>query len=126
MPKSVPPVSSGPQPVGAYSVATEANGLVFLAGQVALDPETNEKVEGDVAAETKRVMDNIGLILGDLGLGYEDIVKTSIFLVDIADFAEVNGVYREYFAEGPPARSTFQVAGLPAGYRVEIEAIAAR
>jgi 2-iminobutanoate/2-iminopropanoate deaminase len=126
MPKSVPKITSGPNPVGAYSVATEANGFVFVSGQVALEPGTNARVEGDVTAQARRVMETIGLILGDLGLGFGDIVKTSIFLADIADFAAVNGVYAEYFSEAPPARSTFQVAGLPAGFRVEIEVIAAR
>lgn len=126
MPRSVPRVTSGPNPVGPYSMAAEANGLVFLSGQVALDPDTSEKVEGDVAVQAERVMDNIGLILGDLGLGYGDIVKVSIFLSDIADFAAVNSVYGRYFEADPPARSTFQVAALPAGFQVEIEVIAAR
>jgi len=126
MPKSIPEVSSGPNPMGAYSVATEANGFVFISGQVALDPGSAERVEGDAGEQARRVMDNIGLILGDLGLGYGDVVKTSIFLDDIGDFAEVNEVYGGYFAVDPPARSTFQVAGLPAGFKVEIEVIAAR
>jgi len=126
MPKSVPEITNGPNPVGAYSVATEANGFVFVSGQVALDPGTNSKVEGDVTAQARRVMDNIGLILGDLGLGYTDVVKTMIFLADIADFGAVNEVYGSYFTTEPPARSTFQAGALPGGYLVEIEVIAAR
>jgi 2-iminobutanoate/2-iminopropanoate deaminase len=126
MPKSVPEITNGPNPVGAYSVATEANGFVFVSGQVALDPATNSKVEGDVTAQARRVMDNIGLILGDLGLGYTDVVKTMIFLADIADFGAVNEVYGSYFTTEPPARSTFQAGALPGGYLVEIEVIAAR
>ena len=126
MPKLTPPVTSGPNPVGAYSVAAEANGFVFLSGQVALDPATNAPIEGDITAQAERVMENVGLILGDLGLGFEDIVKTSIFLADIGDFGAVNAVYGARFPDAPPARSTFQVAGLPAGFGVEIEVIAAR
>ena len=125
MPKSVPPISSGPAPVGPYSIATEANGFVFVSGQVAFIPATGDRVEGSAAAQAEQIMKNIGAILGDAGLGYDDVVKTSIFLVDIGDFAEVNEVYGSFFTE-PPARSTFQVAALPAGFTVEIEAIAAR
>lgn len=126
MPKSVPKVPSGPTALGPYSLAAEASGLVFVSGQVALDPGTGEKVGDDVAAQAKRVLENLGLILGDLGLGYGDVVKTSIFLADIGDFAEVNEVYGRYFETDPPARSTFQVGALPGGFLVEIEAIAAR
>ncbi len=109
-----------------YSVATEAAGLVFISGQVAIDPATGERAPDDVVAQATRVLDNIGVILGDLGLGYSDVVKTTIFLTDMGDFAAVNEVYARYFSEEPPARSTFQVAGLPAGFLVEIEAVAAR
>jgi 2-iminobutanoate/2-iminopropanoate deaminase len=126
MPKSVPEAPSGPRVLGPYSVVTEANGFVFVSGQVALDPDTGEKVEGGVAAQAGRIMENLGLILGDLGLGYGDVVKTSIFLLDIGDFSEVNAVYGTYFESDPPARSTFQVAALPGGFLVEIEAVAAR
>jgi 2-iminobutanoate/2-iminopropanoate deaminase len=126
MPKSVPEVPSGPTALGPYSLATEANGLVFVSGQVALDPGTGEKVGDGVAAQAERVLENIGRILGDLDLGYGDVVKTSIFLADIGDFAEVNEVYGRYFDADPPARSTFQVGALPGGFLVEIEAIAAR
>ncbi len=126
MPKSVPAINHGPKPVGPYSVVTEASGLVFVSGQVAFDPATHVKIEGDTAAEAERVMANIGSILADVGLGYDDIVKTTIFLLDIADFGAVNQVYGKFFTGPPPARSTFQVAALPAGFKVEIEAIAAR
>ena len=117
MPKSVPQITNGPKPVGPYSVATEANGFVFVSGQVAFDPVTHDHIAGDTAAEAERVMTNIGLILGDAGLTYDDIVKTTIFLLDIADFAAVNEVYAKYFTGAPPARSTFQVAALPSGSR---------
>lgn len=127
MPKQTPATSSGPKAVGPYSVVTEANGFVFLSGQVALMPGTHDqRVEGDVAAQAEQVMKNIGGILGDVGLGYDDIVKTSIFLADIGDFAAVNEVYARYVGDNPPARSTFQAAGLPLGFLVEIEVVAAR
>ena len=126
MPKSIPPVTSGPKPVGPYSVATEANGFVFVSGQVGIDPTTNASIGDDVITQATQVMKNIGAILGDVGLGFDDIVKTSIFLADIGDFAAVNEVYGRHFGEQPPARSTFQAAGLPKGYLVEIEVVAAR
>jgi 2-iminobutanoate/2-iminopropanoate deaminase len=126
MPKQVPRISRGPRPIGPYSVAAEAAGLVFISGQVALDPAAGGRVEGDAAAQAGRIMENLALILGDLGLGFDSIVKTTIFLTDMADFAAVNEVYRGYFGEAPPARSTIQVAALPGGFRVEIEAVAAR
>jgi 2-iminobutanoate/2-iminopropanoate deaminase len=126
MPKSVPEAPSGPPALGPYSLVTEAAGLVFVSGQVALDPDTGDKVGDSVATQAERVLENIGRILGDVGLAYRDVVKTSIFLADIGDFAEVNEVYGRYFADDPPARSTFQVGALPGGFLVEIEAIAAR
>ena len=126
MPKSAPDIPSGPEPVGPYSIATEANGFVFVSGQVAFDPATGERVDGSVSAEAEQIMKNAGAILGDIGLGYQDIVKTTILLTDIADFGAVNQVYGSFFDADPPARSTFQVAALPVGFRVEIEFIAAR
>jgi len=107
-------------------VATEANGFVFVSGQVGIDPATNASIGDDAITQATQVMKNIGAILGDVGLGFDDIVKTSIFLADIGDFAEVNEVYGRHFGEQPPARSTFQAAGLPKGYLVEIEVVAAR
>ena len=126
MPKTIHDVPSGPTPLGPYSVVTEANGFVFLSGMVALVPETGAPVEGDVQAQTHQVMRNIGAVLGDVGLGFDDIVKTTIFLADIADFRAVNEVYAEYVGESRPARSTIQAGALPGGFLVEIEAIATR
>lgn len=126
MPRKILDITSGPKAIGAYSIATEANGFVFVSGQVAFMPGTTDRVEGGVVAEAEQVLKNIGGILGDVGLGYADIVKTTIFLADIADFAAVNEVYVRFIGEGPPARSTFQVGALPAGFRIEIEVIAAR
>jgi 2-iminobutanoate/2-iminopropanoate deaminase len=126
MPKTIHDAPGGPDPVGPYSVVTEANGFVFLAGQVALDPDTNEPLGGTVTDQTHRVMQNIGAILGDVGLGYDDIAKTTIFLADIGDFGAVNEVYGTYVGDSKPARSTFQVGALPGGLLIEIEVIAAR
>ena len=126
MPKHVPELANAAAPIGPYSVATEANGFVFVSGQVALDPATGERVGGGVAAEAKRVMENVGAVLGDLGLGYSDIVKTTIFLADMGDFPVVNDVYAAFFEEAPPARSTIQAGALPAGFLEEIEVVAAR
>ena len=126
MPKQIPTVTSGPKAIGPYSVVTEANGFVFVSGQVAFKPGTTDRVEGGTTAEAEQVMENIGAILGDVGLGFADIVKVTIFLDDIDDYAAVNEVYARFVGESPPARSAFEVAALPAGFKVEIEVIAAR
>ncbi|MCP3977149.1 MAG: reactive intermediate/imine deaminase [bacterium] len=126
MPKQILNAPNGPQPIGAYSIATEANGFVFMSGQVAIDPATNAPVMGEVAVQARQVMANIEAVLADVGLGIEDVVKTTIFLADIADFPVVNRIYGEYFESGKPARSTVQAGALPGGYQVEIEVIAAR
>lgn len=126
MPKQILDAPNGPAPLGPYSIATEANGFVFLSGLVPIDPATNEPVVGGIEDQTHQTMRNIGAVLGDLGLGYDDIVKTTIYLQDMADFPRVNAVYAEYVGDAKPARSTVEVAALPGGFRVEIEAIAAR
>ncbi|MYC84556.1 MAG: reactive intermediate/imine deaminase [Acidimicrobiia bacterium] len=125
MVKRVLPIPSAPGALGPYSGAVQAAGLVFLSGQVALKPGGGRE-DGDTAAQTRQVMDNIGAMLGDNGLGYADIVKTTIFMVDIKDYTDVNRVYAEYFEADPPARSAVQVSALPGGFRVEIEIVAAR
>lgn len=112
--------------MGPYSFATETAGLVFLSGQVALDPATGERAPDDVEAQTHQAMRNIGGILGDLDLGYADIAKTTIFLADMGDYPVVNEVYGSYFEEEPPARSAIQAGALPGGFLVEIEVVAAR
>lgn len=126
MPKTVPETPSAPQSMAPYSAAAEAGGLVFLAGQVGLDPKTGERAPDDVTAQAHQVMKNIGAVLGDLGLGYEDIVKTTIFLAGIEDFAAVNDVYASYFEGAFPARTTVQAGALPGGFLVEIEVVAGR
>lgn len=126
MPKSIPQTPSAPSAMGPYSLATEAGGLVFLSGQVALDPTTGERSPDDVVEQSHQVMKNIGGILGDLGLRYSDIAKTTIFLADMADYPAVNEVYGSYFDLEPPARSAIQAGALPGGFLVEIEVVAAR
>lgn len=126
MPKTVPETPSAPQSLAPYSPAAETAGLVFLSGQVGLDPRTGERAPDDVEAQAHQVMSNIGAVLGDLGLGYDDIVKTTIFLADIDDFAKVNEVYASYFDGDYPARSAVQAGALPAAFLVEIEVVAAR
>ena len=126
MPKRVLDTPSAPDALGPYSVAVEAGDFVFVSGQVAIDPASGERAPDDVAAQAKHIMLNLKAILGDVGLSLADLVKTIIFLADINDFPAVNEIYGGYFDEKPPARSTVQVAALPGGFLVEIEAIAAR
>jgi 2-iminobutanoate/2-iminopropanoate deaminase len=126
MPKTIHDAPSGPTPLGPYSIVTEASGFVFLSGMVPLVPETGKPVDGDIAAQTHQVMQNIGAVLGDVGLTFDDIVKTTIFLADMSDFAAVNEVYGEYVGESRPARSTIEAGALPGGFLVEIESISAR
>ncbi len=113
-----------PQPVGPYSIAIRVGNQVFTAGQIGLDPQTGELVAGGIEAETRQVLTNLKHILEAAGCRLEDVVKTTVFLQDMADFARMNAVYAEFFAQNPPARTTVAVAALPKGARVEIEAIA--
>jgi 2-iminobutanoate/2-iminopropanoate deaminase len=126
LPKSVPNTPSAPKALGPYSFATEANGFVFLSGQVALDPVTGEREPDDVVLQAHRAMKNIGGMLGDVGLDYDDIVKTTIFLASMDDYPVVNEAYGSYFGSEPPARSAIEAGGLPGGFLVEIEVVAAR
>ncbi len=115
-----------PGAIGPYSQAIIAGGLVFSSGQIPLDPTTNQLVEGGIEVQTRRVLDNLAAVLQAAGSSLEQVVKTTIFLQDMNDFATVNTIYAEYFGADPPARSTVQVARLPRDVRVEIEAIALR
>ena len=126
MPKLIPELPNAATPIGPYSVACEANGFVYISGQIPVDPATGEGVQGDAAVQAARVMENISLLLSDLGMDFTNVVKTSIFLTDMGDFAKVNAVYAERFPVDPPARSTVEVSALPGGYNVEIETIATR
>jgi 2-iminobutanoate/2-iminopropanoate deaminase len=116
--------SEAPKAVGPYSQAVRAGGLLFVAGQIPLDPNGN-LVEGDVVVQARRVLDNIGAILKAAQLTYADVVRTTVFLADLNDMAAMNQVYAAYFSEPHPARATVQVARLPRDVRIEIEAIAA-
>ena len=113
-----------PRAIGPYSQATRANGLLFTAGQVGFDPATGELVDGGIAEQTERVLENVRAILEAEGLDLASVVKTTVFLVDMAEFAAMNTVYARAFGEHRPARSTVAVAALPRGARVEIEAVA--
>ena len=116
--------TGAPAAVGPYSQGIVADGLLFTAGQASLDPHTGAIVEGGIGPETERVMANLTAILDAAGATWADVVKTTIFLVDIADFATVNAIYGRFLADPPPGRSTVGVAALPKGARVEMEAIA--
>jgi len=114
-----------PKAIGPYSQAIRAGRLLFLSGQIPLDPVSGQMIDGDITAQTRRVMENLGAVLKAAGLSFDAVVRTTIFLADMNDFAKVNEVYGTYFGAPAPARATVQVAQLPRGARVEIDAIAA-
>jgi 2-iminobutanoate/2-iminopropanoate deaminase len=114
----------GPKAIGPYSQAVKANGFLFVSGQIALDPATQQIVEGDIARQTERVMENLKGIVEAAGSSLGGVVKTTVFLADMNDFAAMNDVYGRYFATAPPARATVQVSRLPKDVRVEIEVVA--
>ena len=114
-----------PKAIGPYSPAIRSGQLLFVSGQIALDPTTGQMIAGDTATETRRVMDNLGALLKAAGLTFSDVIRTTIFLADLGDFATVNEVYGTYFTSPAPARATVQVARLPRDARIEIDAIAA-
>ncbi|HJQ85751.1 MAG TPA: Rid family detoxifying hydrolase [Candidatus Binatia bacterium] len=115
-----------PRALGPYAQAVVAGDLVFCAGQVGIDPATGTLVAGGIAAETARACENLAAVLAAAGLGLRDVVRTTVYVVDLAEFATLNEVYGRWFGAPHPARATVQVAALPAGARVEIDAIAAR
>jgi 2-iminobutanoate/2-iminopropanoate deaminase len=117
-------VPGAPKAIGPYSPAVRAGEWVFLSGQVPFDPDTGQLVGGDIAAQTRRVLANIGTLLAAAGLSYDAVVRTTVFLADMNDFAAMNGAYAEFFTEPYPARSTVQAARLPRDARVEIDVIA--
>ena len=114
----------GPKAIGPYSQAVRANGFVFLSGQIPLDPKTQQVVEGDVAVQTERVLENLKGVVEAAGSALQRVVKTTVFLADMNDFAAMNEVYARYFTTHTPARSTVEVARLPKNVRVEIDLIA--
>ncbi|HYA23032.1 MAG TPA: RidA family protein [Terriglobales bacterium] len=113
-----------PQAIGPYSQAVRANGFVFVSGQVAIDPATQQVINGDITAQTERVLKNLSAILNAAGSGLEKVVRATVFLKDMGDFAAMNEVYGRYFTASPPARSTIQAARLPKDVLVEIDVIA--
>ncbi|MBS1521288.1 MAG: RidA family protein [Bacteroidetes bacterium] len=122
--KKVINTNNAPAPIGPYSQAVAANGFLFVSGQIPSNPTTGEIVSGDIKAEAKQVMENIKAILTEAGLNFSNIVKTSIFMTDMGNFAQVNEVYGTYFTDQFPARETVQVAALPKNVNVEISVIA--
>jgi len=122
--KDVVLTDKGPKPIGPYSQAIKAGGFLFASGQVALDPHSNEFLPGDVRQQTERVLENIKGILEAGGVNLHHVVKTTVFLKDMNDFAAMNEVYGKYFTVAPPARSTVQVSRLPKDALVEIEVVA--
>ncbi len=116
--------NDGPKAIGPYSQAIRANGFVFVSGQVAIDPATQQVISGDVAAQTERVLKNLAGILQAAGSRLANVVRTTVFLKNMGDFAAMNEVYGKYFTAEPPARSTVEVARLPKDVLVEIDVIA--
>ena len=125
MPKKHVLTANAPKPIGPYSQAVIAGGLLFVSGQIPLDPATGELVEGDIEAQTEQVLKNLMAILKEAKAGPEHVVKATVFLRDMQDFPRMNEVYARYFGKEPPARSTVQAAALPRGVAVEIDVIAA-
>lgn len=123
--KKIVDTGSAPKAIGPYSQAVVWNGLVFLSGQIAVDPATNALIEGDIAAQTARVLDNLKAVLESCGSSLGRVLKATVYLKDMGEFARMNEVYARYFSENYPARSTVEVARLPRDVRVEIDVIAA-
>jgi len=123
--KSAVHTDSAPKAIGPYSQAVVFNGMAYLSGQIPLDPATGQIVAGDIAVQTQRVLDNLKAVLESAGTSLDMVLKTTVFLADMADFPAMNEVYARYFGETPPARSTVQAARLPRDARVEIDCIAA-
>jgi 2-iminobutanoate/2-iminopropanoate deaminase len=113
-----------PKPIGPYSQAVQCGSELYCSGQIPLDPQTGEIVDGDIGAQAERVIENLGAVLCAAGCSYADVIKTTIFLIDMKDFVAVNAVYERYFGATKPARSTVAVAALPRGARLEIDCIA--
>ncbi len=124
--KKIIHTTNAPAAIGPYSQAVEANGMLFISGQVAIDPQTGKVTEGGIAGQTGQVMKNIGAILKEAGYDFSDVIKSTCLLSDMANFAAMNMVYGKYYPENPPARAAFAVKELPLGVLVEIETIAVR
>jgi 2-iminobutanoate/2-iminopropanoate deaminase len=124
MEKKIINTSLAPAPIGPYNQAVKLGDILFISGQIALDAATGNLVQGDIKTETTQVMNNLKAILNEAGMGFENVAKTTIFLMDMGQFAQVNEVYASYFTADAPARETVQVSGLPKGVNVEISMIA--
>jgi 2-iminobutanoate/2-iminopropanoate deaminase len=122
--KEIISTTSAPQAIGPYSQAVRWNGMVFCSGQIPLDPATGQLVAGGIEEQTVRVLENLGAVLQAAGASFDSVLKTTIFVKDLGDFAKVNEVYGRYFPANPPARATVEAARLPRDVRVEIEAVA--
>src|SRR5438552_6307587 len=122
--KKIISTNEAPAAIGPYSQAVRSGSFLFCSGQIPLDPKSGQIISGDIAAQTRRVLDNIAAVLRAEGLTFDNVVKTTIFLTDLEDFQTVNEVYGSYFKQDPPARSTVQVSALPKGAKIEIDAIA--
>ena len=122
--KEVVATARAPKAIGPYSQAIRANGFVFCSGQIALDPASNQLIEGDVVAQTERVLKNLTAVLQEAGSSLENVVKTTVFLKSMGDFAAMNETYAKFFTHNPPARSTVEAARLPKDVLVEIDVIA--
>jgi 2-iminobutanoate/2-iminopropanoate deaminase len=125
LPKKHVATPEAPKPIGPYSQGVIAGGLLFLSGQIPLDPKTNELVQGDIEVQTEQVLKNLVAVLKAAKMGPENVVRATVYLADFADFPRMNEVYGRYFPKEPPARSTIQAAGLPKNARIEIDFIAA-
>jgi len=123
--KKIISTNEAPAAIGPYSQAVRSGNFLFCSGQIPLDAKTGQIVSGDIAAQTRRVLDNIAAVLQAEGITFDNVVNTTIFLTDLGDFQTVNEIYGSYFKQNPPARSTVQVSALPKGVNVEIEIIAA-
>jgi len=124
MSRKIIATDKAPAAIGPYSQGVSTGGFVFFSGQIPLDPATGEMVQGGIKAEAERVMENIGAVLAAAGLSFDSVVKSTIFLTDLANFGAVNEVYGKRFPQNPPARSTVEVKGLPRGALLEIEVVA--
>lgn len=122
--REVVATDKAPKAIGPYSQAIRSGGMIFCSGQIALDPATNQLLQGDVAAQTERVLKNLSAVLSEAGSNLEQVVKTTVFLKSMSDFPVMNEVYGRFFAKQPPARSTVEAARLPKDVLVEIDAIA--
>ena len=126
MEKKVIRTDNAPAPIGPYNQAIQYGDMLFVSGQIAINPATGELVQDDIQAETRMVMQNLEAVLAEAGMDFSNVIKSTIFLMDMGQFAQVNEVYGSYFTANPPARETVQVAGLPKGVNVEISVVAGK